>query len=215
MLQRLALVACITTLSACAGFSQRGNDADASLRALYEAEYAWRQVQQGRIKNDEDQWTTGPALPSVTPQSYAERLQYWEEALARLAEIPKDRLSDEEAINAAVFEQILTSDASNARYRTYEAPLNSDTFFWSYLTARRGFADIDGYERYIGRMRDLPRYFSEHMTNMRAGLARGFTPPAVTLRGRTAILDSYLVEGENNPFFAPARQFSNRIPIEE
>ena len=215
MLQRLALLTCITTLSACAGHSLSRNDADASLRALYEAEYAWRQGQQGRIKNDEGQWTAGPSLPSVTPEAYAARLEYWEESLARLSKIPKDQLSDEEAINAAVFEQILTSDASNARYRTYEAPLNSDTFFWSYLTARRGFADIDGYERYIGRMRDLPRYFAEHMANMRAGLERGFTPPAVTLRGRTAILDSYLVEGADNPFFAPARQFSNRIPQDE
>jgi uncharacterized protein (DUF885 family) len=53
-------------------------------------------------------------------------------------------------------------------------------------------------------MRDIPRYFHEQMDEMRAGLARGFTPPQVTLQGRdgsiTAVTES---SPEASLFYTP------------
>ena len=90
--------------------------------------------------------------------------------------------------------------------------MNSDSFFWTALHPRgRGFADAAAYRRYIDRMRDVPRLFAEHQDNMRAGLARGFTPPAVTLRGRDDSVEAYLHSGEANPFYAPLRHFPPSI----
>ena len=42
-----------------------------------------------------------------------------------------------------------------------------------------GFQNAEEYRRYIGRLNDIPRYFGEQIANMRLGLKRGFTPPAV------------------------------------
>jgi len=198
------------TPGACASpaTAQGGNAADARLKALYEREWAWRQAQQAQIRDEDDDWVDADHWPDVTAATYAERLDYWEDVLDELATIPRDELSDEERINAAVFEQIVTTLASDARFRTYEAPLNSDSFFWSGLHPQRsGFDNLAGYERYVGRLNDLPRFFGEHMDNMRAGLARGFTPPAVTLAGRDDSIEAYTRAGQSNPFFTPAKHF--------
>lgn len=186
--------------------------ADARLEALYEREWAWRQAEDGRIEVSEGDWKPADYLPSVTAAAYAARLDYWQEALAELDGIPRDALSREGRINAAVFEQIVRSNVENVRYRTFEAPLNSDSFFWNGLAPQySGFEDAAAYERYLSRMRDLPRHFGEHIENMRAGLERGYTPPAVTLRGRDASIEPYLAEGTENPFFGPFANFPGRI----
>lgn len=210
-LLRLFLLA--TVLSACATPPRAGsNPADDRLKALYEREWAWRQEQEAQIRDEDDDWTDADHWPDVSAAAYAERLQYWEDALDELAAIPRDELGDEQRINAAVFEQIVTTLASDVRYRTFEAPLNSDSFFWGNLhPQRKGFDDLAGYERYLGRMRDLPRYFGEHMDNMRAGLARGFTPPAITLAGRDASIEPYVRAGRDNPFFVPLEHFPSNM----
>ncbi len=178
-----------------------GASADERLQALYEREWEWRQDQQAQVRDGDGDWTDGDHLPDVSPAAYDARLAYWEEALAELAEIPRDALSEEERINAAVFEQIVSSDASNVRYRTFEAPLNSDTFFWGGLHPQAsGFEDLAAYERFIGRLRDIPRFFAQNQDNMRAGLERGYTPPAITLAGRDASIETYLATGRDNPF---------------
>lgn len=205
---RLLLLSLLLTACASPQPRSNGDTADAQLKALYEREYAWRQEQRGRVLDEDDDWTSSDRMPDVTPAAYAARVAYWEDALAELAAIPRDELSAGERINAAVFEQIVTSEASDARYRTYEAPLNSDSFFWGYIAPQRsGFDDVDGYEKYIARMRDLPRYFAEHQANMRAGLVRGFTPPAITLAGRDASIEAYIVGGRDNPFAGPLDHF--------
>jgi uncharacterized protein (DUF885 family) len=215
-LLRLALLTVLLSACATPQSTPSVNDADARLRALYEREWAWRQEQNARVLDEDEDWTSADRLPDVTPEAHAARLRYWETALDELTGIPRGELSEAERINAAVFEQIITTDASDARFRTYEAPLNSDSFFWSYLHPQRsGFDNAAAYERYIGRMRDLPRYFAEHQQNMRAGLARGFTPPAITLAGRDASLEPYLATGRDNPYAAPLDHFPANMTVAE
>ncbi|MEM6820265.1 MAG: DUF885 family protein [Pseudomonadota bacterium] len=215
--QTALFAAILVSVSGCAVEPpQVANMADEVLRELYEREFEWRQQQAGRTRDADGGWTSATLLPSVTPESYAKKLAYWEQALSELDEIPRGALSKEEAINAEVFEAIVSANANNVRFKTYEAPLNSDSFFWTGLHRQyQGFSDIEGYENYIARIDDIPRYFDEHIANMRSGLARGFTPPAVTLQGRTASIDQFLIAGRDNPFFEAATRFPERIGEEQ
>jgi uncharacterized protein (DUF885 family) len=189
-----------------------GASADERLRALYEREFAWRQGEEGYFRDEDGDWARGPAWPDVGAEAQARRLDYWEQALGELAAIPRDALSDEARVNAAVFEEIVSALASNARFRTYEAPLNSDTFFWGGLYPRAGgFDDEAAYRRYLARLEDLPRYFAQQQVNMRAGLARGYTPPRVTLEGREQSILPYLAEGRANPFWTPFESLPRQI----
>ncbi len=85
------------------------------------------------------------------------------------------------------------------KFRTYEAPFNSDTFFWTEFTPRQGFATADAYRAYLGRLRDVPRYFDEQIVNMRAGLARGFTVPRVSVIGRDKTIEPYVKGDYDQP----------------
>ena len=151
--------------------------ADARLRALYTEEWKWRQQEIARS----DQYAEARAsdrFPRVDPASQQARLAYWTKTLATLDAIPFDQLSAEEKVNAQVFRTSIRALANDVRFRTYEAPFNSDTFFWTEFTPRQGFATLDAYRAYLARLRDVPRYFDEQIANMRAGLARGFTDSA-------------------------------------
>ena len=95
-------------------------------------------------------------------------------------------------------------------------PLNSDSNFWSYLAERSPLTSVEEYENYIGRMRDLPRYFAEHTANASAGLVRGFSVPAVTLEGRDASIEAFVVAApETSPFWKPFEAMPASIPEDE
>jgi uncharacterized protein (DUF885 family) len=189
--------------------------ADAKLRSLYEAEWSWRQKEFGRMPEDQGREASADYLPREDAGTQQRRLAYWSDLLERLDEIPLAQLSPEEQVNAQVFRTALTEFVTDIRYKNYEAPFNSDTFFWTSFTPRDGFSNADEYRRYLGRLAHAPRYFEENIANMRAGLARGFTAPKVAVTGRDKTIEPYLKADESNPLYLPFAQMPVVIPSAE
>jgi uncharacterized protein (DUF885 family) len=186
------------------------SSADRRLQNLYNSEWEWRLKEFARLRG------TGPGalearLPRVDAAAQRARLTYWTKVLATLDQIPISELSDEEKINAAVFRASILGMVDDIRFKNYEAPFNADTFFWASIAPRGGFANAEEYRRYIGRIRDVPRYFSEHIANMRAGLKRGFSVPRVAVTGRDKTIEPYLREDDTNPLFGPLKRMPPNI----
>jgi len=163
---------------------------DERLRALYTAEWAWRREQ---FADDENaSRPVSDHLPRVDEAAQQARLAHWEQVRRELAVIPRAQLSPKEQLNYDVYLPQIEVLIASQRLRDYEMPVNADTMFWTDVggTARRTFRTRQDYENWIAQMRDIPRYFREQMAQMRAGLARGFTAPQVTLRGREASLSA-------------------------
>jgi uncharacterized protein (DUF885 family) len=179
--------------------AQAGQTADQNLKALYEAEWSWRQKELGRSGPGRGPSNMG-RMPSVTPATYQARLVYWDKVLKELDKIPVDQLSHDERINADVFRASVEEQATQIRYKTYEAPFNSDTFFWT-LNARQGFRTVEEYRNYISRLKDVPRYFDEQTVNMKAGIKRGYTVPYTSTIGREKTMDSYMKADATNPLY--------------
>jgi uncharacterized protein (DUF885 family) len=197
------LAFCFVLLPALATAQRPANTADARLRALYTAEWNWRQQEMARRSDAPGDAGASDHFPRVDAASQERRYAYWQRALAVLDSIPFDRLSSEEQVNAQVFGTSIRALANDVKYRTYEAPLNSDTFFWSEFTPRQGFGTIDVYRNYLARLRDVPRYFDENIANMRAGMARGYTVPRVSVVGRDRTIEPYLKADSTNPLYTP------------
>ncbi len=188
--------------------------ADARLRALYTAEWTWRQRDMGRSEDPADR-SVSDRFPRVDAASQQARLDYWTKTLAALDEIPFDQLSAEERVNARIFRTVIQAQANDIRFRTYEAPFNSDTFFWTAGAPGQGFPNAEGYRRYLSRLRDLPRYFDEQIANMRAGLGRGFSVPRVAIEGRDKTIEPYTTADSTNPLYAPFARIPSSIPESE
>jgi uncharacterized protein (DUF885 family) len=186
--------------------------ADARLRALYTEEWNWRRKELARDQPGE---SGSDRFPRVDAASQQARLQYWTRALTTLDGIPFDQLSPEEKVNAQIFRTSIRALASDVRYKTYEAPFNSDTFFWTDFTPRQGFGTAAAYRAYLARLRDVPRYFDEQIANMRAGLARGYSVPRVSVVGRDKTIEPYVTADTTNPLYAPFSQMPASMPAAE
>ena len=148
--------------------------ADAQFKALYTREWTWREAEFGRIDDDEGEGKHNDHLPHVDAASQARRLSYWDDVLKSLAAIDPNTLSPEEKINYLVYKDQIFDLAAEQRFKTYEAPFNSDSQFWADLAPSAGakLAHAAEYRAYLGRLHDLPRFFDEETDNMRAGLKR-------------------------------------------
>ena len=168
------------------------------LHALFDEHAAWTQREYGYTRVD-GRWRATDRLPSNTPETWERRAAHWAAMLARLDAIPADALSREDQVNLAVLRATLAADHGNAVRRTWEAPFNSDTFFWSGFAPRQPWQQEEDWRNYIGRLRDLPRHFGEHIDNMERGLARGWSVPRASLDNRDNTIEPYVLEGAGNP----------------
>ena len=190
-------------------------DAGAQFKALYTREWAWRSQQ--NAGGDDENGGSRPAdhLPRVDPATQDTRTAYWTQVLKELDAVPQARLSATDQVNYQVYRQQIEVLLDQQRYRAWEMQFNSDTAFWTNLgfTARGTFHSADDYRRYLAQLADIPRYFEDQTRNMRAGLARGFSQPRVTLTGRDqSIADVAEAKGEANLFYTPFKKMPASIP---
>jgi len=191
-------------------------NADQALMALADEWYDYQLSEYGLTEQENGSTEYGDSLWSVTPEAQRARAARAEQILERLNAIDKAALSEEARTNALVLRTLLQSDIGDARFSEWEMPFDSDSNFWSYLAARSGFTTVEDYENYIGRMNDLPRYFAEQTANAQAGLDRGFSVPRVTLAGRDASIEAYVVDDpEASPFWAPFGDMPERFSDED
>ena len=192
------------------------SSADERLGELADAFYDYRLEQFGLTESANGATEQGAHLPSVMAAAHRERAERYADFLARLDAIDRAKLTENARTNALVLRTLLEAEIGDARFAEWEMPFDSDSNFWSYLAPRGGFTSVGQYENYIGRMRDIPRYFAEHTANSRAGLARGFSVPRVTLEGRDVSIASYVVDDpERSPFWTPFADMPRGIPADE
>jgi uncharacterized protein (DUF885 family) len=191
--------------------------ADASFKALYLREWAWRKSE----FPDADDSPTKPVadhLPRVDAAAQAKRLDYWTAVMRSLDAIPRAALSPAAQIDYDVYRPQLQVLINNQTLRDYEMPANSDSSFWSDLSgvADKPFRTLADYQSFVRQMADIPRYFAEEIVNMRAGLKRGFTPPRVTMAGRDASIAAVSEAAPEATFFyTPFKEMPAGIPAEE
>ena len=160
---------------------------DDALYRLFEEE--WRE----RIEDlgDEHLWGSPPPdrfLPDVSPDAWEARGRRWQVWHDRAEAFDPESLSEKARVDRAVFLDQLTTLLERVRFRDWERPANADEAFWVSHTGatRRPLASAAEAEDYLDQLRQVPRWFAQHVENMRAGVARGFAPPKVTMQGREA-----------------------------
>jgi uncharacterized protein (DUF885 family) len=212
MMGQLAVVE--AAVAAAPGQAAATQTADQRFEAIYTAEWEWRKQQSA--PNEDSPAGAAKRLPDVGPKVQAGKLQRWEATERALAAIDPATLSPANRVNFAVYKGQIDALLAEQRYREYEKPLNADTSFWGDIAgwAREPLENETAYRNYIAMLREVPRYYDQQIANMRAGLKRGFTPSAITLKGRD-IGVAQVAEAktlDDQAFYAPFRKMPSTIP---
>ena len=187
--------------------------ADATFTTVYTSEWHWRQSLSGG-----DESAISAHLPDVGPAAQQAQLAYWQQIEKKLSAIDVSQLSAANRDNYAVYKAQIDAFVAAQAFREYEKPVNSDSAFWSDLTypAAQAFRGEVDYRNYLSQLREIPRYFAQQIDNMKAGEARGFTAPKVTLEGRDASVAA--VAGVSSPedtaFYRPFKAMPATIPAD-
>jgi uncharacterized protein (DUF885 family) len=221
MRRTLAGLVLVFVVSACATMSgaPRASVADAKFRTIYETEWTWRNTLDP-VGDDEDpdEDKAPKTWPKVDPKTQAERAAYMTNVIRQLDALDAKSHSRDAQMNLAIYRDQIEVRLARLKFREYEKPLNADTTFWTSVAsaAPKAFRNEAQARAWIARLNDVPRYFDDQTANMRAGLARGFTPPRVTLDGRDKSI-SAVYEGktaEASSFYEPFKALPSGIPAE-
>lgn len=184
--------------------------AEVELADIYAQEWEWRSRELGR----QPSWLSAEPdgfLPDVSAGAQERRGAHWRRVREQVGAIDEGQLSQRARDDRTAYLHQLDTFLAQEAHRTFEAPINSDTAFWQDLLeiARRPYASEQAVEAYIELLADVPRHFADHITNMRAGLRRGFAPPRITMVGRdaTARTVAEATDGTQTDLFRPVSRF--------
>jgi uncharacterized protein (DUF885 family) len=158
-------------------------------------------------------------LGSVAPGDHARRAEANRAFLVRLGAIDRSALDVTDRVSYDMFERRLRDDRAGFEFRTYEMPITADAGFHVAFARLPRFVPlftVDDYENYIERLRAYPAYVQQHIENMRAGLARGFSMPRIVLEGYEVTIASHVVDDPaESTFYAPFATFPISVPAGE
>jgi uncharacterized protein (DUF885 family) len=203
------------TASADAG---AGKDTAMLLHQLFtdEQAFSWREDPLGASYDGVH--TYDDKLESDLPADFERRAAENQKFLDRLHTIDRAGLSGEDQISYDLFDFILSSRVRFAAYQEWRAPLNSDSGFHTGIMQMHEAADthsVAGYEHYIARLREVPRYFTQNIANMRQGLQDGYTLPAAILPGIASIVAAeQFANAEDSPLYSPFKSFPDFVTEE-
>ena len=187
-----------------------------TLRQLFADERAFIYREDPLTASSEGVHAYDDRLPSVTPAEQLKLLQADKLFLERLHAIDRSALTPQDAVSDELFDFMVSQRIALAAHREWRLPLNSDSGFHSeilYMHERAALRTTADYERYIARLKAVPRYFRENVANMRVGMQDGFTLPGEVLDGVSHVLaGEQFARPEDCPLFEPFAKIPPAVP---
>ncbi len=157
-----------------------------------------------------------PDVSITTTEKYTTRTRG---LLNRYLAYEAQDLSEEQALNYKLLGFVLRQKLLLAEFDTARLPFTNDSGFFnmmSYVSRQTKFKTIDDYEAYAARLSELPRYFEQHITNLRRGIATNYTASEQIVPGIINVVKGLANgEAEAHSFYAPFTKFPNSIPDAE
>ena len=173
----LALAAlALPMLSPCAA---RATPQDDLHRALQDYDVYLRQADPIDAAQHGDQ-VAAARWPDDRPSTLAAGQRQETEIQARLTAIPATALAPEDALNRELLLYRIDLELEGDRYDVARIPFTSDEGFYvvpSYAAEATVLQTHAQADAWLSRLRTLPAYYDTEISNMRRGLATGFTQP--------------------------------------
>jgi len=139
--------------------------------------------------------------------------------IQELSEIDVDGLSEQEKLSVDLMLRSLIDEQEGARFKEWEMPVTQFDGFHSelpMLVPQLSFDDEADYTHYIARLHQVPRVFSQNMTNMMLGVDDGRVPPEFLLEKMLVQVQTLAGQKpEESPFALPLKNFPKSITPEK
>ena len=217
---RALAVAVVAMAAALANCSRPGDAADSggndgALRRLFDDVWDDRMIENPLFATAVGDHRFDHLLPSVARKDQQRRAAKARGFLERLESLEGGTLGRQHAINLAILRRQLEDEIASVEFGAYEIPFLSDSGFHSgfaRLPASMPLAGVKDYENYIARLEAFPALVEQHVTNMRAGMSRGFTMPRVVIDGFLPTVDPHVVgTAEESLLWAPFEAFPDTV----
>ena len=190
--------------------------ATSTLHALFDEEWQFEMREEPLFATYVGDHRYDDRLPSVSRADEERRAKARKQFLDRFEAIPRSSLGAEDRVSLDMMERQLRDDITDVDFGAYQIPITADEGFhidFARLPTRVPLATPADYEHYIARLRAWPTYVNQHIANMRAGLARGFTMPRVSLTGYEGTISAHVVtDPTTSVFYKPFVSFPNTVP---
>jgi uncharacterized protein (DUF885 family) len=187
-----------------------------SLHRLIDRDWAWRMAEFPQFATSVGVHDYDDRLERVDEATQQRRLRDLKQRALELQAIPRNGLTRADQVNAEVLAEELRSHIANLDLHQYLITIQGDESFYSNLALlprNQPLHDVPEYERYLKRLRDLPRLFDENIALMRVGLKAGMTPPQIILKGRDAAARIHAVtDVHQSVFFKPFAEPPQAMP---
>lgn len=162
--------------------------------------------------------TLNQPLGSYKEEDFQRRYQFYLGENNQLKDADTTGIAFDDLINIELLKYITEDEISAVRYKAYLNPILSDEGFHTGLAAMGSeiLTSAKDFEKYIERLKDIPRFVDEHLGLMRKGLVLGICQPRSILNGYENTYEQHIVnEVEKSVFWKPFLQKPSGVTGEE
>jgi len=210
----LIAIGCAVALSACV--TTQKLSVDAQFTTLAEQVVAYRKSIDPFAQNGA---VNGHYLADLSPEFLAQTNAKREAFVQQLELLESTELSSENRINLAILKAQIQNNIDEYKFNAHYMPLTSEFGFHSelsFMVARSDFSTRAGYELYLQRLADVPRYFNENIHWMKEGIKIGLTQPKVVLQGYESSIAALINQDiESSEFYSPFKNQSLALTADE
>ncbi|MGB0496103.1 MAG: DUF885 domain-containing protein [Kangiellaceae bacterium] len=191
-------------------------DANSQLISLFDKSWKNGLKQDPVAANSFGDMSNSTGLKDVSEKAYLNRLKIHERTLKELSHINYSKLSPENQISYDIFKRQQSYAIEQIKFKTYQLPFLADSGFhtsMSWLPKQTRFKSYQDYENYLTRLENIPAFFEQNITNMNAGLNRGYSMPSVVMLGFSDVIHQIAnKKTQESDFWKPFENIPSHIP---
>ncbi|MCX7553817.1 DUF885 domain-containing protein [Marinicella sp. S1101] len=146
-------------------------------------------------------------LNDVSAEFYTKQNDRLKPLLDKLNKIKSKKLDFQDQVSLQMQQAFLQETIADNNFKEYQMPITAEGSFHVNLATMHRYASfntLDDYKNHLNRMQQVPRVMQQHIENMQAGLARGFTQPQVIIQHYPKFIDTYIkAEPTESDFYQP------------
>lgn len=183
------------------------NAATQALHQLFADEWDFRLAENPLFATAAGLHDYNDQLPQVSVADHERRADVWRGYLARMADIDRAALSNQDKISYDMFRAEMENNIAEVTLREYMFPFNADSGFHVYMASMPRQVPLkttQDFRNYIARLEALPKHFDQQIANLELAIEAGMVLPKVVLTGYESTIANHVVEQPiDSIFFTP------------